>query len=102
MSNEISVRFAEVLTAEEAGGGREGRWMRRFKNEMLVAVDVRAFCFRIITPQHEDEASALLRERADDGVGEEFPAFLLMRASGVRADGQRRVQQENSLLCPAR
>lgn len=47
------VRLAEVLATEEAGSGGKWRGVRGFEDEMFRAVDVRAFRFRVIAPEHK-------------------------------------------------
>ena len=67
---------------------------------MARAVDERALALGGTSPQDEDEMVAARRERVDDGVGEDLPAPVLVRARAVRRDGQRRVQQEHAFARP--
>ena len=79
MSDEILVGAAEGFGAEESSG-REGRGVRAFDDEVLRTVDVRALGFRVVALEDEDKIFAILREFADNGIGELFPPLPLMRA----------------------
>ena len=81
-----------MLATEEAVIRGEGRGMRGFQYEMFRPVNVRAFLFCIISPEHEDEVSALLRKRANNTISKLLPTHALMRAGGVRADSERRIE----------
>ena len=86
MGNEVVICFAEMFTAEEAGGDGEGRGVRGFEYQMFAAVDVRTLRFCIIAPEHKNETLTFFRERADDRIGKLFPPFFLVRAGRVRAN----------------
>ena len=74
--------------------------MRRFNDEMLCAVDVRAFCFGVVAPQDKNEILALFGEFANDRIGELLPPLPLMRTRFARAHRQSRIEKKNSLLGP--
>ena len=99
MGDEILVGAAEGFGAEESSG-REGRGVRAFDDEGLRTVDVRALGFRVVAPEDEDKIFALLREFADNGIGEFFPSLPLMRAGSAGAHGERRIHEEYALLGP--
>ncbi len=82
--------------------GGERRGVGRRDDAMARAVDERAFFLRVTAPENEDEMFAPGGERMDDGVGERFPAFALMRTGAVRFDGQRRVQEKDALIRPGK
>ncbi len=92
VGDEVVVCFAEVFATKEARGGGEWRGVRGFQNQMFASVDVRALLLRVVSPEDEDEVFAFLGECVNDGIGEDFPAAILMRARSPRANRQRRVQ----------
>lgn len=101
MLSEILVGEREMMIAEKASVGREGRWMYRLEHEMAMAVDNGAFSLRITTPQQEDEMFSLLAERAYDGIGELFPSSALMGSGLVLAHGEGGIEQEHALGSPS-
>ena len=74
--------------------------MGRGNNAVTVAVDKRALLLCIRTPENEDKMLAALGKRADDCVGEHFPALVLVASRAMRRDGQRRVEKKNALVRP--
>ena len=97
---EVTIGLAEVATAEEAAVSRKGRGVRRGEDEVLVAVDLDAFFLGVFPPEEENEVFLVAREVLDDGVGEGFPAAMLVRPGRIGADGERGIQEEDALLCP--
>ena len=67
---EVGVGLAEVVAAEEAAVGREGRGMGGGEDEVAALVNERPFGDGVAAPQEEDEAVALLAEGLYGGVGE--------------------------------
>ena len=72
--------------------------MGRSDDAVARAVDECALALGVAAPQDEDEVLAARGERVDDGIGEDFPAPVLVRARAVRCDGQRRVEEQHAFL----
>lgn len=101
MGGEVFVGAAEVLVTEESVVGRQGRRMGRSQYQMAVAVDEGAFPLGVCSPEDEYQVFFLLGQHSDGSVGKGLPAVILVRSGLMGAYGQRSVQQEDALLCPA-
>ena len=75
--------------------------MDGFEDEVSVRVDEGAFPLGVGAPEEEYEVLFFVGEVADDGVGEGFPAFVLMGACLVGAHGEGGVEEEDALVGPA-
>ena len=101
MSHQILVGLAEVVVPEEAPVSRQGRGVGRLQHQVPVAVYELALALGIGPPQDEDQMLALLGQFVDDGIGEGFPPFALVRSGPMRLDRERGVEQQYPLASPA-
>ena len=90
-----------MAVAQKAAMGGERRRVYGFQNQMLRAVDMRAFFLRVRAPEHKDDMLACFVHDADDRVGENLPAAFLVRTCLSRLHRQRGIEQQNPLLRPA-
>ena len=67
---------------------------------MAAAVDVLRLANGKATPKHKDNACALLRQCLYGGIGEQFPATVLVRACLMGTHGERGVEQQHALFGP--
>ena len=75
--------------------------MCRGEHKVLVAVDECSFLLCIGSPKNEDEVFALLGEAAYGSIGECFPSPALVRTGLMCLHGERSVEQQHTLTCPA-
>ncbi len=102
MFAQVGIGLEEVSAAEEAAIGGERRGMDGLQHKVTVAVDDGTLALRVGSPQHEDEILPLFGERLDDGVRERLPAASLMTAGVSRIHGERRIQEQHTLIRPRR
>ena len=88
------------MTPEEAAAGREWRRMHRLQDEVLGRVDQDLLGDGVVAPEDENEVLASLRESADSGVGELFPAMARVRGGLSGAHRQRGVEQQHPFPRP--
>lgn len=67
---------------------------------MLFDIDNLAFLLGKSTPKYEDDILALVGECANRRISEFLPPLLLVGASIVRANGECRIEEQNTLLGP--
>ena len=101
MGCQIVIGTAEVLVAEEAVVGRQGRRMSRSQYQVAVAVDEGTFPLGVCSPKNEYQMLFFFSQYPYGCVGEGFPAMILVRTGLVGTYCQCSVQQEDALLCPA-
>ncbi len=102
MRLQVFVGAAELVVAEPAAAvGGEGGGVDGFEDEVPVRVDEGAFPLGVGAPEKKYEVLFLVGEAADDGVGEGFPAFILVGARLVGAHGEGGVEEEDTLVGPA-
>ena len=75
--------------------------MRTLQNQMLRICDEARLCTRIAAPEQKDHRLLALVQVHDDRIGELLPAHAVMRIRLSVADGQCRIEQQHTLLCPA-
>ncbi len=100
MLYQITVRLREMMAAKEAAAGGERRRVHRFQNQVFERVYQGLFGDGIVAPEDEDEVLALLREGADGGIGELFPAVARMRGGLSGTHRQRGVEQQHPFPRP--
>src|SRR5690606_36742207 len=94
------VCLRKMFATEETCVRREGRGVHRAKDEMLVAVDERAFLLREFSPEEKDHVFLLIGNLFDDCVGEFCPANSRMIHRFRSTNGERSIEEEDSLFCP--
>ena len=100
---QVFVAAGEVVVAEpSAAVGGEGRWVHGLEHEVLPLVYERCLASGVAAPEDEYEVLAVGAEGLYRGVGELFPSFALVAGSLVCPHGERGVEQQHSLLGPAR
>lgn len=100
LGGEPGVGAGEAFAAEEAGVGGEGGGVRGGEDEVLGGIDEGDFGLGLGAPEEEDDVGAAFGDKADEGVGEGFPAFAGVREGGVGVDGENGVEEEDALLGP--
>ena len=65
------------------------------------AVDVLCLADGETAPKHENDAVASLGKSLDGGIGEQFPASVLVRPCLMGTHGECGVEQEDTLVGPA-
>ena len=90
-----------MVIAEKSAIGGEGRGVCALQHEMARAVDESAFFLCVAAPKDKDQPVPLRGEAANDGIGKLFPAVPLVRPSLMSAYGERGVEQQHALFCPA-
>ena len=78
MGGEIGVGEREMVVAEEAAIGREGRGMGRGEDEMALSIDQGALALGMAAPEDEHEMVAAVGQAAHHGVGKLLPAVAGM------------------------
>lgn len=68
---------------------------------MFGSVDNLTLGFGVVAPEKKYKILFLVGEEFDDGIGELFPPFFLMRTSKTGTNGESGIEQENSLSSPA-
>lgn len=74
--------------------------MGGFKNEVFGAVDNFTLFLSVATPEEENEGGFEFREDLNGGIGELFPAFVLVGAGVASTDGESGIEEKNALLGP--
>ena len=93
---------AELVIAEpSAPVGRKRGGVYAFKHQVPVGIDKCAFALGIGSPQQEYQVFFLFCDLADNGIGESFPAFVLVRTGLVGPYGKRCIEQQYPLVRPA-
>ena len=54
----------------------------------------------MLPPENECRGSVFIRNSGQNLVGHQLPALTTVRTGCVLLDGQNRVEEQNSLLCP--
>ena len=88
------------MTAEEAAAGGEGRRVHRLQDQVFERVDQGLLGDGVVAPKDEDEVLALLRQGADGGVGELFPAVARVRGGLSGAHCQRGIEEQHPFPSP--
>ena len=100
---QIGVAAGELMLSEPATTiGTQGRRVDTLQHEVLRLIDHISLRTGIATPKHIDEMVAMGGQRLDSGIGELLPAQRGMTICLMGADGERGVQQQHPLFCPAR
>ena len=68
---------------------------------MLACIDELRLAPGITAPKDKHQVLLILAERLDGSIGKLLPAFALMARSLMGTNGQRGVEQQYSLFCPA-
>ncbi len=90
-----------MVASEEAVISRKWTRVNGLKNKMRGVGDQGFLCACVAAPKNENDRGAFLIENGDDSVGEYFPAVPLVALRRSLSNGQRSVEQEYALLCPA-
>lgn len=99
---EPCVTLREMMIAEpSAPVGRQWRGMDTLKDEMFLGVDEGLLVAGIASPEQEDDMRTAVRDGLYDSVGECLPPFALVRAWLMLPDGQRGIEQKDTLTRPA-
>ena len=102
MFPQIVVGTAElVITEPSTPVGRKRGGVYAFKYQVPVGIDKCSFALGIGSPEQKNQMFFLICQFADDGVGEGFPTFVLVRTGLVGPYGQRCIEQQNPLVRPA-
>lgn len=75
--------------------------MRGFEDDMFFCVDERFLFLCMASPEQEYQEVSLVRKCLNNRVCKIFPSFPGMRHRLSRTDGERRIEEEDALLCPA-
>ena len=82
-----------MIAEPSAPVGRKWGGVYAFKHQVPVGIDKCAFALGIGSPQQEYQVFFLFCDLADNGIGESFPAFVLVRTGLVGPYGKRCIEQ---------
>lgn len=91
-----------MVAEPSAAVGGEGRWVHGLEHEVLPLVYERRLASGVAAPEDEYKVLAVGAEGLYRGVGELLPSFALVAGSLVCPHGERGVEQQHSLVGPAR
>ena len=77
-----------MIAEPSAPVGRKRGGVYAFKHQVPVGIDKCAFALGIGSPQQEYQVFFLFCDLADNGIGESFPAFVLVRTGLVGPYGK--------------
>ncbi len=85
---------------EKAVMGGEGGGVRRLQDQVLLCIYERLLALRELAPEQENYGVAFIGNSPDDRIGESMPADMGVGISPVRLHSQRRIEEQDALLCP--
>ena len=94
----IRIRFRKWFGAEKTVVCGKGRRVRRFDDIVPIAINVRALCFRIISPEDEYDVFAFLVQFLYRRIRKLLPTVALVRAGFAGSHRESRIQKQYTLL----
>ena len=90
-----------MIAEPSAPVGRKRGGVYAFKHQVPVGIDKCAFALGIGSPQQEYQVFFLFCDLADNGIGESFPAFVLVRTGLVGPYGKRCISSKKKIITRA-
>lgn len=100
MLSQEGICFAKMTTAEKTSVSGKRRGVRRFEDDMFLCINERFLFLSVTSPEEEDKEITFFWKGMNDRVSKCLPSLPSMWHRLSSADGECRIQEENTLLSP--
>jgi len=100
MFSEESICFAKMTAAEESTMSRKRGGVWSFEDRVFACIDQWFFLLCMTSPEQEYQEITFIWKCLNNCIGKYLPSFVTMRHRLSSTDGERRIEEEDTLLCP--